>query len=111
MTQTDQNFKADAGKLQSRLLPEGCPNALRQVDAVLTYGAQKYEAHSWKNVHVDRYWDAFYRHLNSLNRGELCDQESGLEHLSHALTNLLFIVEQTTSNSVDFKEPPQDHKN
>lgn len=38
-----------------------------------------------------RYLDALYRHLNAFRLGETHDHESGLHHLSHALTNIAFL--------------------
>lgn len=115
----DQQYKADAGKLQARLLFEGVPRSLLVVIAVLTYGAQKYEAHSWVNVEADRYKDAGWRHLLAplAGLGEL-DSESGLIHEAHAITNQLFLLEkklkglsQTEFETfLKFLPPPQGHK-
>jgi hypothetical protein len=73
----------------------GCPNAIKGVAEVLTFGANKYSANGWQTVPnaVERYKDALYRHLNAYERGELVDEESGLSHLLHATTNLMFIIE------------------
>lgn len=118
MTQLDQKFKADAGKLKARLLFEGCPRALLAACAVLSYGAQKYEAHSWKNVGMDRYSDAFYRHLLDRECGLGSDIESGLPHEFHELVNKLFLVEDMLSKLTEeefreilkFNPPPTGHK-
>lgn len=116
-TEQDQKFKADAGKLQARLLIEGCPRALKLAMAVLSYGAQKYEAHSWRNVHVSRYKDAKARHMVD-GETEFADTESGLWHKAHELINLMFIMELETKDMSDdefaellsYNKPPQDHK-
>lgn len=89
------------------------------IAAVLSYGAQKYEAHSWKKVDRSRYTDARYRHmLDSLaGLGEF-DDESGLLHDAHELTNMMFILEQKLEamspeefkNLLRFNPPPQGHK-
>lgn len=117
MSTSDQQFKADAGKLQARLLFEGMPRALKLAMAVLSYGAQKYEAHSWRNVDINRYKDAKARHMID---GELeyVDEESGLWHKAHELVNLMFIIELGVEHLDDeeFKEllkynkPPMKHK-
>lgn len=115
----DQQFKADAGKLSPRLLFEGMPRALLLVIAVLTYGEQKYEAHSWKKVAPDRYKDAKFRHmLADLADLGTFDEESGLLHEAHELCNNLFLLQQrvegmdpdTFERLLKFKEPPTDHK-
>jgi hypothetical protein len=71
------------------------PKALAGVAAVLTFGAKKYAAHSWKQVenNKERYRDALYRHLNQLEAGELVDAESGLSHWDHIACNALFLSE------------------
>jgi len=73
----------------------GMPKALAGVAAVLTFGAKKYAAHSWKQVenNKERYRDALYRHLNQLEAGELVDSESGLSHWDHIACNALFLSE------------------
>ena len=38
-----------------------------------------------------RYLDALYRHLQAYRFGETVDPESGLHHLTHALTNVAFL--------------------
>jgi hypothetical protein len=87
--------KDDSGKNRMGLLMSGCPNAIKGVAEVLTFGANKYSANGWQTVPnaVERYKDALYRHLNAYERGELVDEESGLSHLLHATTNLMFIIE------------------
>lgn len=116
----DQKFKADHGKLQARLLFEGMPKSLMLLCAVLSYGAQKYEAHSWKNVESDRYADAKFRHLlEDLAGFSFYDDESGLLHDAHEIINSMFILEQYLDrldeeefrSLLRFNKPPQDHKN
>lgn len=118
-TTMDQKFKADAGKLRAGLVFEGLPRSLLMVAAVLSYGAQKYEAHSWKKVDSERYRDARFRHmLDSLAGLGDNDSESGLLHDAHELTNVMFCLEQKLGSLSpdEFKEllrfnpPPQDHK-
>ena len=88
-------MKYDAGKPRMDLLVNGCPNALEQVGTVLTFGAQKYAAHSWQTVPGgdERYLAALLRHLTALGKGEQNDPESGLSHLAHVACNALFILE------------------
>lgn len=88
-------LKFDGGKPRFTLLYGGMPKALAGVAAVLTFGAKKYAAHSWKQVenNTERYRDALYRHLNALESGELIDPESGLPHWDHICCNALFLSE------------------
>lgn len=112
-----QQFKADAGKLKGRLLIEGMPRALKLAMAVLSYGEQKYEAHSWRNVDVERYRDAKVRHMID-GETEFADDESGLWHKAHELVNLMFIIELETKDMTEdqfrellvYNKPPQGHK-
>lgn len=88
-------MKYDGGKARMALLFDGCPNALEAVGQVLTFGAQKYAAHSWQTVPEgeERYKSALLRHLLAVGKGEDIDPESNLHHLAHAACNALFILE------------------
>ena len=93
-TNINDNLKYDDGKTQMGLVFTGLSKPLLEIGKVLTYGAKKYKAHSWQNLKdaEERYTDALYRHLNAFHQGENTDQESGLLHLAHAATNLLFLL-------------------
>lgn len=133
----DQKFKADAGKAMPDLLEMGFPRALRLVQATLEYGAQKYEAHSWRNVPdaMARYNRAGRRHRQDRDlvaipeNGfyavlEACDAESGIPHIAHEIFNLLCMIEldlqafHNEGGDLDmlmakltaFKQPPTAHK-
>lgn len=85
-----QFMKFDSGKLRYNLVP---PAAMKELAKVLTYGAKKYKANNWQEVDdTERYIDALYRHLEAWRAGEKVDEESGLSHLSHALTNVAFLI-------------------
>jgi hypothetical protein len=88
-------LKFDAGKDRPTLLMQGCSRALSGVIKVLTFGAKKYAADSWKQVEngKDRYRDAMYRHLAAIESGEVLDPESGLPHWDHVACNVLFLSE------------------
>lgn len=88
----DQGMKHDTGKPRFDLIP---PLAEREVAKVLEYGARKYAPDNWRKVDdaTNRYLAAVRRHLNAWQTGEAIDQESGLPHLAHAATSLLFILE------------------
>lgn len=93
-------LKFDEGKPQPRLLHEGLPRALAEVVGTLTFGAGKYEAHSWQKVEnaMARYQDASYRHDAKRCQGELIDAESGLHHRAHHIINELFLLELELRN-------------
>lgn len=86
-----QGAKADAGKPRWSLLPW---RAMRDVVAVLEYGARKYAPDNWRTVRPfqERYGDALLRHVVAYAEGEERDPESGLPHLAHAAVNCLFLL-------------------
>jgi hypothetical protein len=85
--------KDDAGKRRYDLLPVLAEGAI--VD-VLTYGAAKYGEENWRHVEYSerRYYAAARRHLAAWLSGEGTDAESGLPHLAHAATCLIFLLEK-----------------
>ena len=96
----NQDLKRDGGKIRMELIP---PRALEGVAEVLTFGAQKYEAESWRQVEVDRYIGAALRHLSAIMRGEKYDPETGLLHADHLACNAMFIRELGGVYNVDNK--------
>ena len=85
-------LKFDSAKPEMYLLP---PLATLEVGKVLTYGAQKYDAHNWRKLEnlQDRYTSAAMRHLLAHMAGEKVDEETGLSHLAHAMCCLMFKLE------------------
>jgi len=88
----EQFMKFDTDKLRYDLVP---PSAIKALAEVLTYGAKKYKPNNWRNGEVDRYVAALYRHLEAWRDGEQIDEESGMRHLAHAITNIAFLLELT----------------
>lgn len=87
----DKFMKFDTGKLRYDLVPT---SAFEGLAKVLTYGAKKYSPNNWRNAEdTDRYIAALYRHLEAWRKGEKVDEESGLKHLEHAITNVAFLLE------------------
>jgi len=83
-------MKFDTDKLRYDLIP---PESMEALAKVLTYGAKKYKPGNWKNAtNIDRYTAALYRHLEAWRKGEEVDEESGLPHLAHAITNVAFLI-------------------
>jgi len=84
--------KYDSKKPDYSLIP---PHALDDVAKVLTYGAQKYDRHNWKQLeNLDtRYFAAAQRHLWALQRGEILDEETGIHHAAHAICCMMFMLE------------------
>ena len=99
-TATTGGRKFDGGKLEYGLLP---PYALKDTVDVLTFGAKKYEINNW--IHVPdakrRYFDAAQRHIWAWKEGEQNDQETGKNHLAHAICCLMFLHEHDTIYTKD----------
>ena len=84
--------KYDGEKPKMYLLP---PKALTEVAKVLTFGANKYDENNWKKLDnlQNRYSGAALRHIFAHMDGEEFDDETGLDHLAHAICCLLFKLE------------------
>tara|TARA_R110002012_G_scaffold269646_2_gene453774 strand:+ start:83 stop:379 length:297 start_codon:yes stop_codon:yes gene_type:complete len=87
-----ESAKHDQDKPRYDLLPA---TAIDELAKTLTFGANKYSANSWQSVEngLDRYRAALLRHTFAIQRGELLDEESGLQHSAHAMCCAAFIVE------------------
>jgi hypothetical protein len=84
-------LKYDLGKLRWDLVPW---DSVEEIVKVITMGAEKYAENNWKFLDRwdDRYFAAALRHLMAYRSGNPTDEESGLPHLAHAITNLLFML-------------------
>ena len=91
--------KHDAEKARVDLLPWDAVIACAEV---LTHGAAKYGDENWRSVPNGkrRYLAASLRHVIAYARGEWLDRESGLPHLAHALTSLMFVFELASKDGV-----------
>jgi hypothetical protein len=89
-----EGMKFDKDKPQYHLIDT---KTLEALATVLTYGAKKYAPNNWMLVEPfnERYYDALMRHLLAWKKGEMNDEESGLPHLWHAITNLHFLIHKT----------------
>lgn len=84
--------KDDKGKLKLSLVPS---QIIRDIAQVREYGCQKYhDPENWRQVEVQRYIDAFYRHwLKFIEDPNAIDEESGIPHYKHCACNMAFICE------------------
>jgi hypothetical protein len=83
--------KFDRGKRRYDL---ASPTALDQLVDVLTFGAQKYRDRNWEvGMPWGRAFAAAMRHLWAWWRGETLDPETGMNHVAHAMCNLMFLLE------------------
>lgn len=85
-------MKYDADKPRMSLIP---PNALTEIAKVMTFGADKYGANSWRKVEnaQERYLDALLRHAIAYVAGERVDPESGLPTMAHLMCDAAFLIE------------------
>ncbi len=93
-TVPNQLQKRDAGKPQMSRFPW---RAVIPVVRVLEFGKHKYgKWGGWKDVDqaVERYSDAFFRHVTDLSEFGLThnDEESGLPTLAHAICDAVFLL-------------------
>ena len=84
--------KYDTEKPKMHLIP---PLMEEEVAKVLTFGAMKYGPENWRTLDDlhNRYVSAALRHINSIKKGEVYDEESGLTHAAHAVCCLMFLGE------------------
>lgn len=89
----DQTAKKDAGKPRLSLVPTQILYDICKVREFAVDNKYK-DPDNWKNVEIQRYRDAAFRHfLLYLNDPKGVDEESGLPHLSHLATNIAFLCE------------------
>lgn len=96
--EADQTIKADKGKLRLSLVPS---EIIRNIAAIREYGLKKYgeQAYHWKDVEIERYRDAAYRHfLEYIDNPKSIDEESGLPCLWHLACNIAFLCEMQKEN-------------
>lgn len=99
-----QGFKADAGKPRWDLLPV---DAIREVVIVLTLGAAKYEDRNWeKGILYSRCYAAALRHLTAWWEREDDDPETGINHLAHAICEILFALAFSLRDMKEFDDRP-----
>jgi hypothetical protein len=72
--------------------------ALDIMARLYAFGAEKYEAHNWRNGYEwSKSFDSLFRHATSALKGEDIDPETGLPHLAgaafHCFTLMVFMEE------------------
>lgn len=87
----DEVIKDDTGKCRFELLPY---DTLSGVADVFAYGADKYFQDSWRANEPAEYSRTFgsaMRHLSAWQACEEKDPESGLNHIDHAISQLMIL--------------------
>lgn len=103
----NEGKKYDGDKLRYDLLPWA---ALDEVIRVLGHGARKYGDENWRRVDrlEDRYPAAALRHLSAYLQGQEHDQESGFNHLAHAICSLMFVLQMDKETDIELAERMRD---
>lgn len=96
VTDPSKAAKDDGSKLRWGLLMGGAGLALKEIVKVLMFGANKYADNAWQGVPngYQRYKDALYRHLHSIehNGPKTKDAETGIYEWAHVGCNVLFLL-------------------
>lgn len=97
MDKITDGLKHDGGKLRLSLVPA---EAIEAIGAVMTHGAEKYGKDTYKQVEPERYRDALMRHVCKwLKDPHGKDEDSGMPHIWHIITNAAFLCELDVDNS------------
>ena len=107
MDKITDGLKHDGGKLRLSLVPA---EAIEAIGAVMTHGAEKYGKDTYKQVEPERYRDALMRHVCKwLKDPHGLDEDSGLPHLWHIITNAAFLCE--LDKIMSYEEKLETYKN
>jgi len=98
-------MKYDSGKPKIHLVP---PEAIIEAAKVFGFGAEKYGENNWRQdidkFPVSRHYSSIQRHLMAYHSGEDNDPESGLPHLSHALTQMMILLMTTLESDPELTD-------
>ena len=83
-------------------------NVLLECGLVKLHGDMKYGAYNWRDAGVrgSVYYDACIRHLAAWMEGEDIDPDSGLPHISHAITGLCVLRDSIIQENWTDDRPP-----
>lgn len=108
----EQALRHNQGKPELSYILDVMP-ALKDMVAVLEFGANKYERNNWKKgFSKGKLLDSMLRHIDAFHSGEDSDPESGLPHVGHILCNAAFLAYHFGSNSKywEQKDAPSEQK-
>jgi uncharacterized HAD superfamily protein len=91
LNEEDKALRFDGSKIRLDLVS---PTATKELARVLTFGANKYEAHNWtKGMRWSRVLASLERHLNAIKAGIDYDEETGCLHSAHVMCNAMFLTD------------------
>lgn len=95
-TPVQQSARHNEGKTQTREID---PAFILGMGDVLTKSRAKYEHFNWcKPTKLSTPYESAMRHLMAFQAGEDIDKETGLSHLLHVATNIMFMHYHITNN-------------
>lgn len=104
----DVSDQPKSSKLKLSLVPGPVIELLAKV---MTLGNKKYKENTWLRKKQIIYIEAAERHIIAFKKGEIYDKESGLPHLAHATTNLIFLTHLIELNGTDKSLKPMFDRN
>lgn len=103
-TQQEESLRYNEGKPELSYVLDAMP-ALKDMVAVMEFGAQKYDRNNWKKGFAkEKILDSLLRHIDAFYSGEDIDPESGLPHVGAIQCNAMFLAYHYGSNSKHWKE-------
>jgi hypothetical protein len=96
LTKEENGKKYDSNKLEWDLLPI---DALCVIIMVFMFGAKKYGKRNWENgMDWSRMYNAACRHMTKWYVGQTFDEETGINHLAHAIVSLMMVLSYQIRN-------------
>jgi len=80
---------------------EGTVHSQKKVAEVFQYGVEKHGKNDWKKRESRLFLEAHCRHLHEILAGRIFDGESTLQHVYHAIADLLMYAEQSHQEFVN----------
>jgi hypothetical protein len=106
-TRKESNPKDAIGclKTPAHVVP---PRVLAEVGLALLEGAMKYSSYNYRaaGVRASVYFDSVSRHLNSFWEGEDIDKDSGLSHVTKAISALIVLRDSMIGGNWTDDRPP-----
>lgn len=108
LTKKESNPKDSVGCRKVPISTVPVP-VLMEIGLGLQEGALKYGRHNYRaiGVRASVYFDAAFRHLGAWWEGEDIDAESGLSHVTKAITTLVVLRDSMIRGNLNDDRPPK----